>query len=1143
MEEEASDLLVPLPVASLDPLRIEEILALPPSELNPSILEASLGPLPDPQAANAVIELLRKIDDQADAGVIIELGLARCAPEVGRLTSELGEQVSEGDIRRIISEDSTREEVLRAYTVLKEMKALLDTYSAIAPRRVVPAIVEEEDVDVARQPVVEEKEATGGGMDLDDPWGEQEATAGKDETAPALIDDPWETSSDTENDTPVETKPASPILQPEPSTPAVELAQATPPIGITIFLNQAIALSALDLASSGSLAALEVVCRRHRDEMYPYRLSVIEAIPGWVSPVDLESAGLLPSLGEDGRDKWLAVGSSSDGNASSPLSTAISAAYLPPSIRAVPASIPARPSPLASSELTDWYTSHILSLDAWGILDNQLAWIQHGASVGVTNLDQLGEDLSLLSRLVYDAGLSTQQHAQWTLKHWRTASQSEIIQAYLSHANSNNIVADIRRLVLPYLYVLESRAERAGQADPTLVDRLLHEAILGLPLDLALPVFEASKATLPTAQRIVKNDLDVARLALACLYGSEKKDIGVWSIMSSIFECLPVWELSGTDPASDAELTSTTLESIATFVRPTTASAPPPTSKDLFVFFHPLPFASLSRALDILDVHLESGEILARWNVGTQLRFLLQSARDVGDQKELAEKMVRRQRGLGEDGWRRLWDDMGRLAGGEEGGLLRGALGMLSVRERGRVYLGGVLGSGNFDTARKMIKRLQAADAVDENVVEQVVLETSKDFYLTAESGNIHTGDMKLAYDCLGVAPATPRISSERAYIEATSRLASFSSLALTPVEIRHTSDPLSLIRRVIESSDDAYKYPDIMLDLSSKLGAGSETAKGLVQAMIGRAAERQGDFERARKAAEGCVEVVRRHQRQIRIGGGHKRGQSSTSLVPPKAVSEEQEAAAEASLIDETWRLAAGLAGEAEYSNIPAKLALASHAIELAPADQIPGVLTTFRGLESSRIKLDQAAKRRRVEGISVPHVPSPFHEDVKFDFGPGEVSEDRVLGSRTAARAAKLALDIGGKFGGLRGLAHSPRLGGSPVLGNLPFQLPNRSASRSPNPAAGAGAGAGNALSRILSNSSNPDHGQKARPGSALSQRGEEGGTHTPRELFDGLGLGAGVGAAGEEAERVRQGARRALVRGVGWLLGAEEGEITGE
>jgi hypothetical protein len=32
-------------------------------------------------------------------------------------------------------------------------------------------------------------------------------------------------------------------------------------------------------------------------------------------------------------------------------------------------------------------------------------------------------------------------------------------------------------------------------------------------------------------------------------------------------------------------------------------------------------------------------------------------------------------------------------------------------------------------------------------MLEGVVLQTSREFYENAESGNIHTGDMKLAYD------------------------------------------------------------------------------------------------------------------------------------------------------------------------------------------------------------------------------------------------------------------------------------------------------------------------------------------------------------------------------------------------------------
>jgi hypothetical protein len=418
-----------------------------------------------------------------------------------------------------------------------------------------------------------------------------------------------------------------------------------------------------------------------------------------------------------------------------------------------------------------------------GLLDLQLGWVQHAASLSVPSLDSIGEDLSLLSRLVYDSDLTPAQQSRWTLHSWRSSSPSDIVSAYLSNSTSDSIVPDIRRLVLPYLYVLESRAERSGQPDADLVHRLLYEVILGLPLHLALPVFEASKATLPKSERVVADDMAVARLALACLYGSDQRN--VWATMSSIFECLPVWELSGANPEDDSELTSTTLDSIAAFVRPSVTSPKPPRAKDLFVFFKPLPFASLSRALDILDVHLESGEALARWDVPVQLRFLLQSARDAREQAELAEKMVRRAAagasggitassrggaGTEEARWSRLWEDMIKLNGSGDA-LLRGAFGMIRGDEMMRIYLGGLLRSGSecgtssahvrahplpvlprlprveFDVARKMVRRLEAEHGLSTHLLEEIVLDTSRELYENAENGNIHTGDMKLAYD------------------------------------------------------------------------------------------------------------------------------------------------------------------------------------------------------------------------------------------------------------------------------------------------------------------------------------------------------------------------------------------------------------
>lgn len=70
-----------------------------------------------------------------------------------------------------------------------------------------------------------------------------------------------------------------------------------------------------------------------------------------------------------------------------------------------------------------------------------------------------------------------------------------------------------------------------------------------------------------------------------------------------------------------------------------------------------------------------------------------------GDQKaqvELAERLARQSGASvgksGDDRWRKLWNDMERLSSGE--GLLKGALGTLTLQTRGRIYFDGILRSG-----------------------------------------------------------------------------------------------------------------------------------------------------------------------------------------------------------------------------------------------------------------------------------------------------------------------------------------------------------------------------------------------------------------------------------------------------------------
>lgn len=503
-------------------------------------------------------------------------------------------------------------------------------------------------------------------------------TAHNESAAPAeWDDDPWDDASNTET---------------EPS-------QTAPPISLSTFLSQSLVDSACLLATRESFAPLQNLFKRHGFSIWPYRLPILACIPMHLSPSYYHE--LLPKLDisrdEEFRPPVETRRPELDWTEDPSVQAALSASgYAAPQDRLSTHRRDEAPRPMSSQELASWYQRQIQTiLSLTGMVDVALSMAQHATSRGVPGFDELGEELSLLSRLVYDAQAAAKDGPEddWTLEQWKSMDSLAIIRAMLAHSTPETVVADIRKFVLPYLFVLESRAERAGDPNPSLSLHVLNEFILEAPLEMVASIFEESKPTLPERHRLISDNEDMARLALACLYGSDSLD--EWRIMSLIFECLPAWsgDSGDEDPEDAVEMTIT---SLGTYVTPTTAR-PKCTPSDLFLFFRPLPLPSLSRTLDILDVHLESGEILSRWDVPAPLCWFLQSSNDKNSQRARAVRMARRpdaNRALhSQTDWEWLLEDMLKLCRTNDNGL-RGAFGLLSRTEILSIFLGGLLSNG-----------------------------------------------------------------------------------------------------------------------------------------------------------------------------------------------------------------------------------------------------------------------------------------------------------------------------------------------------------------------------------------------------------------------------------------------------------------
>lgn len=491
-----------------------------------------------------------------------------------------------------------------------------------------------------------------------------------------------------------------PWQEEQEGTSAESSANTPPPITLSDFLTEDLSTSARILALKQQFNSLQVLLERHGPWSKAERFSILNAIPFHAQPTQYHA--LLPTVDSNtGLEHPLPYNpwrQDPDWSETITIQSAIKSAVPAELSLALGesnyASIPkGAVEVLSAEELSQWYTDRMSTvMTHTGMIDLVLALVQHGASGNVPGLDEAGENLSLYSRLVYEAGGGEDE--SWTFEAWKQLDPPAAIRAYLSYSTPETVAANILRLVWPYLYVLESHAERAGKPDPGLPTRLLYDYILQSPLNIVAAIFEESKPTLPLSQRIIRDDADMVRLALACLYGSGS--INDWSTMSNIFECLPAWNIAK-DQEDEEDAFETTLASLSAFLTPKTSSGPASAS-DLLMFFKPLPLASLSHALDILDVHLESGEILSRWDVARPLRWFLQSFNNMEEQRSLAYRMARRAGGVEDqvstvEDWQWLLDDMLKLSA-KGNGKLRGAFGLLSHDEIHRMFLAGVLSTG-----------------------------------------------------------------------------------------------------------------------------------------------------------------------------------------------------------------------------------------------------------------------------------------------------------------------------------------------------------------------------------------------------------------------------------------------------------------
>lgn len=368
----------------------------------------------------------------------------------------------------------------------------------------------------------------------------------------------------------------------------------------------------------------------------------------------------------------------------------------------------------------------------------------------------------------------------------------------------------------------------------------------------------------------------------------------------------------------------------------------------------------------------------------------------------------------------------------------------------------------------------------------------------------------------LTVPSQSPAIIAEREFIEATSRICSFNvqsqsapGMTITPIEIRLTKDRLTLVARVLGESEDAYKYPDLILELGKKLGyrigsGGDVVPEVKTWAMLADSALQSEDFDRAAEMAEKMVSLL----------GNVKALPSSSSTLSTKGTIQLQTTTNGAGLeelttngspgieeaIEVCWHSCFQLGRQSEFHDTKRKLKLLGHALRLCPPENTLDILAVWRKIEAEDLEAGKAKSRSaQVAGK-------------KFSNGSSTNGTGNGRGSALSS---------------LSGRSASLFSNATPNLSLSDYAPSGSKRELLLNQGADAALLAKQTLSRVAANwpfDLRPLRGSNGSPRSASAERSDEDAENSRAR-------------ARSITPDVSASARHALSRGMGWLIGDDE------
>lgn len=203
----------------------------------------------------------------------------------------------------------------------------------------------------------------------------------------------------------------------------------------------------------------------------------------------------------------------------------------------------------------------------------------------------------------------------------------------------------------------------------------------------------------------------------------------------------------------------------------------------------------------------------------------------------------------------------------------------------------------------------------------------------------------------------------------------------LTPLEIRLAPDKLELVSRILASNEDAYRHPDVLLELVAKLGFRGDTlAETKVLGMLADAAMQAEDSKRAGDVCDRMIKAVEQTRR-----------------------CRDSEKATRAAEI--AWRTCYRFGCRASSSDVSRRKELLGHALLLCPPANIPEVLSVWQTADSAAEDRRPLKTARKDPGVVSPTLHGSL--SLPFSLSSRPTTPNGI--SQSAETAARAALSVG--------------------------------------------------------------------------------------------------------------------------------------